>query len=122
MLGTVGDLNCVIGSWPIVMGLALVVGGRLVLGCLKEGVFGCVKFGLVPLSGDVMLVGETWFRVRVSEEYCLASVCSTLRMSSVISRTISGFWLTGMSPFFIGLMPWFSACCPYHWSMATMFA
>ncbi|MGW1029004.1 hypothetical protein ACWD4J_35895 [Streptomyces sp. NPDC002577] len=27
-----------------------------------------------------------------------------------------------MSPFFIGLMPMFSACCPYQLSMVTMFA
>ncbi|KUO05515.1 hypothetical protein AQJ67_05025 [Streptomyces caeruleatus] len=43
-------------------------------------------------------------------------------MSSVIILTISGLWLTGMSPFFIGLMPIFSACLAYQSSMVRMFA
>ncbi|WP_128429831.1 hypothetical protein [Streptomyces cyaneus] len=43
-------------------------------------------------------------------------------MSSVIILTISGLLLTGMSPFFIGLMPMICACCAYHWSIVTMFA
>ncbi|WP_185124282.1 hypothetical protein [Streptomyces sp. TLI_185] len=47
-----------------------------------------MRLGAVPLTGDVMFAGETWPSVRVWTEYCRASECSTLRMSSVIILTI----------------------------------
>ncbi|QKZ15963.1 hypothetical protein [Streptomyces chartreusis] len=132
--GIVGGLSGVTGgltgAWPTASVLFPRLGGVVFAGCWKGS--GCLMIegsgwgmpppGPAPLSGDVMFVVETWFSVRVSTEYCPASVCSTLRMSSVIILTISGLLLTGISPFFIGWMPIFIACCAYHPSMVTMFA
>ncbi|MEH0581022.1 hypothetical protein QBA54_42870 [Streptomyces sp. B21-108] len=116
--GTIGDVN--VCPLPVD---ARPVGTSGVLGLLsvRSGSFSW-SMGRALLSGGVMCDGETWLRVRVSTEYWPASECNTVRMSSVIILTISGLWLTGMSPFFIGLMPMFSACCAYQWLMVWMFA
>ncbi|KUO05514.1 hypothetical protein AQJ67_05020 [Streptomyces caeruleatus] len=70
--GTAGDVTGLVGTvgpGPIEMGVVLTPDGAVMSGCLKSVGFGWSKLPTGLPRGDVMIVGETWFSVRVSAEY-----------------------------------------------------